>query len=115
LDIYLTDPTAWTTPALGDALTVAANIAMMLATAPDTTTSTDPTSNDPAPAWLDAPDAEARQLVWFAIGMVMAKTGDQAADGLARLRAYAYSHNRTLDDLSALLVNGTIDVAELGA
>ncbi len=63
--------------------------------------------------WLHGEDARARMEVWVAIGMLTSDIGLVAADGLAMMRAWAFSHGVTLDDVAAQLVAGTVTPALL--
>lgn len=51
-------------------------------------------------SWLATRPVESRMNVWTAIGMVMASGSLSQSDGLARLRAYAYSHDTTVDHVA---------------
>jgi hypothetical protein len=56
-----------------------------------------------------APLARERLQVWVALGMLITKLGVPASDATALLRAYAFSHDQTLDDVAAAMVAGDID------
>ncbi len=50
------------------------------------------------PEWYE--DATSRRFdVWVAVGIVMARHHKPAVDALSMLRGYAYSHDRSLDDV----------------
>lgn len=64
------------------------------------------------PEWYE--DATARRLdVWVAIGIVMARDDQLGADALSLLRGYAYSHDRSLDDVAEDVVLGRLQVQHL--
>lgn len=65
------------------------------------------------PAWLQADPAVDRMSVWTAVGMLMASTGQTDADALATLRAWAYSHGRTLDEVAGSVVEREIPIATI--
>jgi hypothetical protein len=65
------------------------------------------------PAWLDAPAAGRRSLVWQAIGFVNSGLGVGSPDALAMLRAHAYSEGLTLDDLAARVVDRDVPLERL--
>jgi hypothetical protein len=66
-----------------------------------------------APSWLDSPAATARQQVLIAIGMASVALDLPTGDALAALRAYAYGHDTTLDELAADLVTGRLHAQAL--
>jgi uncharacterized protein YigA (DUF484 family) len=55
--------------------------------------------------WTRSPSANARFVIWSAVGMMMAHAGEPSRDALARLRGYAFSHNLSLDELASRLAN----------
>jgi hypothetical protein len=55
--------------------------------------------------WMRSPSANARFVIWSAVGMMMAHAGEPSRDALARLRGYAFSHNLSLDELASRLAN----------
>jgi hypothetical protein len=62
----------------------------------------------PGPGWLHGPTAQRRTRVWVAIAMLNTEFGLSASDALARLRAYAYAHDQTLDDVAEGLLRDTL-------
>ena len=64
------------------------------------------------PEWYDAATAR-RQDVWVAIGMVMGRQHRPSADALSLLRGYAYSHDRSLDDVADDVVQRRVRVRDL--
>ena len=57
------------------------------------------------PRWMRSPSANARFVIWSAVGMMMAHAGEPSRDALARRRGYAFSHNLSLDELASRLAN----------
>lgn len=57
------------------------------------------------PPWFDNEPVVDRLHVWVAVGMLIEHAGMSNADALAALRAYAFSHDVTLDDLADELMN----------
>ena len=68
------------------------------------------------PDWLEHHPAVERMTVWTAVGMVVASAGVSDTDALATIRAWAYSHERSLDDVASSLVSRTLslDTLEVG-
>lgn len=63
----------------------------------------DPEHPQGRPEWYQTA-AGRRHDVWVAIGMVMAHRPGLTRDALSLMRAHAYSHDRSLDDLAADIV-----------
>jgi len=64
--------------------------------------------------WRDTHVAAARRLdVWVAVGMVIGATSMTNVDALAVLRAYAFAHGLSLDDLAVLLTSRRLAVQAL--
>lgn len=57
------------------------------------------------PAWIDEKSMSDRVAVWTAVGMMISAADLNDATALARLRAFAYSNDLTLDEAAARLVN----------
>jgi len=55
------------------------------------------------PTWMLRPSVTQRMNVWVAVGILIAHAGLTNADALAALRAYAYGHNSSLDDIAGHL------------
>lgn len=68
---------------------------------------------EPTARFVDAPTARARRQVWVAEGMSMAEHGWSPQEALASLRAYAFLHDRTVDDVAADIVDGLLSAAAL--
>ena len=62
---------------------------------------------------LDGVQATARAQVSVAIGTVMQTGGLDGLDALAVLRAFAFSHEMTIDEVSGQLVSGALSAAEV--
>lgn len=60
-----------------------------------------------------AAGADRRLNVWVAVGMVIGHRAMTNADALAVLRAYAFAHELTLDDLAEQVTTHTLAVAAL--
>jgi hypothetical protein len=108
LDLYLVPPHDISAVDLPDAAEVTrAVVAAFLAAGR-------PSRSADGPAWLDAPTAAQRAVVWQAMGFVNAALGVTSQDALALLRAHAYSDGRDLDDLAARVLSQEVPVGELG-
>ena len=111
LDLFSTDPR------LRDRLDLAeldaqigAPAAALLTTCLDQVPDVD--SPAPAPEWYQSA-ARRRHDVWVAIGMVMAAHAEPTQDALSLMRAHAYSHERSLDDLAADLVHRRLPATDI--
>ncbi|MCW2525512.1 MAG: hypothetical protein JWM76_372 [Pseudonocardiales bacterium] len=115
LDLYLgqTDPVEAVT--LAAVTIVSDQIVDALLIAQALTGSLNPQSEVLEPAWLHSPSAQNRNKVWIAMGMLMTRLHLPAADALARLRGYAYTHETDLDQLAAALMDGSIDIDRIDA
>lgn len=109
VDLYLEDPDQAATFDVAEALAVTDSVAIALGLGDGPA---EP-AESPAPGWLDTPSARDRSRVWTAIGMVNVELEIDAADALSVLRAHAYAQGRTVDDLAADLVDGTLSVDRL--
>ena len=56
------------------------------------------------PPWLDNSPVNSRMHVWVAVGMLVEHASLSNPDALAALRAYAFSHDVTLDDIADQLM-----------
>ena len=116
LDLYLTDPTQADSVSVTAAIAVTDQILDALTLAAEAAPAADSAwSRDAEPAWLRGPAPRDRAAVWVALGLVMAELDVPAADALAMLRAYSYSHSETVDDVAGSLKTGTLAVADLRA
>jgi hypothetical protein len=107
LDLYLVPPSDVRAVALADALAVASEVvAVFHAGGAD--------RGREGPAWLDAPAAERRSLVWQAMGFVNAGLEVSSDDALALLRAHAYSAGLEIDDLAAQVLSRQVPLEHLG-
>jgi hypothetical protein len=114
IDLFFADPDRLTDVGLADAATLAENVGEVLQFARrlDSREAFGRTG-EPEPDWLFSSSVEDRGVVWTAMGMLMVRFNVTAADALASLRAHAYGHDVLVDDVSAQLVQGTLDLAEL--
>jgi hypothetical protein len=108
LDLYLVPPHDPGAPSLADAEAVTREVAAAFGVVNRRGGRTD------GPAWLDAPAAARRSIVWQAIGMLNAALRVSSPDALAVLRAHAYAAGTTLDDLATLVVDRQLPMADLG-
>ncbi|MBE7195880.1 MAG: ANTAR domain-containing protein [Gordonia polyisoprenivorans] len=60
-------------------------------------------SADPRQAWSHVAPAHSRRNVWIAVGILAARSAQDADDAFARLRAHAYRREQTVDDLAAAI------------
>jgi hypothetical protein len=108
LDLYVIPPNDVRTVPLSDARTVAREVSGIFQAA-----SRPASQRADGPAWLDAPAADRRSLVWQAMGVLNAGLEVSSADALALLRAHAYSLGRDLDDLASAVVNRELPLEQL--
>jgi len=108
LDLYLQPPGHVRDLALADALAVTTALSDYFAAAMDGEPRT-----ESGPAWLDAPAAGRRALVWQAVGFVSTGLEMQSSDALALLRAHAYVHDRELDDVAEFVLERRLSLAQL--
>ncbi|GAB3301734.1 GAF domain-containing protein [Geodermatophilus aquaeductus] len=108
LDLYTMPPNDVTSLSLTDALSVSAEVAALLR---DAGRETRP--GEDGPAWLDAPAAERRSLVWQAMGFLNSGLGVNSTDALALLRAHAYADGADLDELARRVVEREIPLEHL--
>jgi hypothetical protein len=111
LDLYRRQPVALSDAQRADAMAAVDTAALMMLTLrteptvpADLTDPADlPDAADWGATWLDPPIA-ARAEIHQATGMVLAQLDISATDALARLRAYAFAHQRLLIDVAADVV-----------
>jgi hypothetical protein len=103
LDLYLTSPDAPCPRLLSGG--IAETIAEMLFTS----TATAERRGTWLPAWMASPRARQRMNVWVAVGILNGHAGLDSTDALALLRAYAFGHGLTLDDLAKSMSNQRLD------
>jgi len=108
LDLYLVPPKEVRAVALVDALAVASEVVSLFARAGRADRGRE------GPAWLDAPAAERRSLVWQAMGFVNAGLGISSEDALALLRAHAYSQGLPVDDVAVHVLSRRLPLEQLG-
>ncbi len=66
------------------------------------------------PKWLYGPSANARAMVWTAIGIASVALDSDTETSLPVLRRHALQTGSTIDDLAADLVRGRLTVRDLG-
>ncbi|MCW2581630.1 MAG: uncharacterized protein JWQ53_420 [Klenkia sp.] len=108
LDLYVVPPGAVGDLGLADCLAVADEVAHVLEGLDGADA-----DHSGGPAWLDAPTAWDRSLVWQAMGVLNACLSLTSADALAVLRAHAYGGGTTVDSLARHVVEGTVPVHDL--
>jgi hypothetical protein len=108
LDLYLTVPGDIRAVGLADALDIAHEVVTAFQASGHRSS---PQAD--GPAWLDAPSAERRSLVWQAMGFVNAGLGLSSPDALELLRAHAYSEGMDLDDLAARVLDREVPLESL--
>lgn len=109
LDLYFVNPDAAGLVDVADVASVAVQVSVVLALSPLVIDATDA----PVPAWLTGPAAKSRTDTWIALGMLDVALEQTTSNALALLRAYAYSHERVLDDVARDLIDGILDARQL--
>lgn len=109
LDLYLVPPRDVRAVPLYDALTVTREVVSLFRRAGR------PADPEDGPAWLGAPSAERRALVWQAMGFLNAGLHVNSEDALALLRAHAYANGMEVDDLAARVLDREIPLDRLAA
>jgi hypothetical protein len=102
LDLFVTEPGDVRGVGLADCLDVVHEVVTVFRAIGQVSRHAD------GPAWLDAPAAERRSLVWQAMGYVNAGLEITSADALEVLRAHAYTEGIDLDDLAARVLDGQV-------
>ncbi|MCW2529658.1 MAG: hypothetical protein JWM76_4518 [Pseudonocardiales bacterium] len=115
LDLYLIPTDRVEAVSLAGVTIVSDQIVQALHVAQSLHASMNPQSEVQQPAWLGSPSAQNRTKVWVAMGMLMSRLHLPAADALARLRGYAYTHETDLDQLAAALMDGSLDLDRIDA
>lgn len=110
MDLYWASPDGATTVSLAAATELANLIAAILLAEPNVTTQLGVTG----PGWVDAAAVQRRMQVWQAVGMLNVSCELSNLDAIAVLRAYAYAHDTTLDDLADDLVSGRVAAYDVG-
>jgi hypothetical protein len=108
LDLYVCPPGDIRSVGFADAVAVLAALTTTFATA-----MADEPHSESGPAWLDAPAAGRRAVVWQAIGMVDVGLDLRGSDALALLRAYAFGHDTDLDAVAGDLVERRLSLDQL--
>ena len=97
LDLYSTNSDALQRLSLND---VSLNIADLMAAILFDEPKTVVLDGTRLPAWMNNHTVAQRMNVWVAIGILIEHAGLTNADALAALRAYAYRHHASLDDIA---------------
>jgi hypothetical protein len=108
IDMYFRDPSGAFMVDLTTADDMAAQMARVLRTDPTPRVSSVETAGEFVPAWLHSPSSINRFRVWIGAGVLMSRYELTAPDALARLRAYAYSHDQDLDEVASALIDNTL-------
>ncbi|GAA4731868.1 GAF domain-containing protein [Modestobacter marinus] len=108
LDLFVEPPGSVRDLSLADALTVTTALSDTFADAMDRQPRT-----DSGPAWLDAPAAGRRALVWQAVGFVSIGLDLDSTDALTLLRAQAYGTGRDLDEVAEAVLEDRLSLADL--
>ena len=112
LDLYSKDPQWARSMDLTPAMAVADQVISILGEA-DPAIETEDDGQLPGPAWLHGEAAHRRMQVWVAVGMLNVALDRPEDDVLALLRAYAYAHDRTVDDVAEAIVERQLPVLML--
>jgi hypothetical protein len=114
VDFYFLDPHGSAGVDLDDAVTVAEQIGDVLTYTAGIDGRAASAEGEPVgPPWLYGAASVRRMEVWVAIGIISHHLQVPAADALAVLRAYAYTHEINIDDLSADLATGAVTADQL--
>ena len=108
VDLYLIPPSDITALRLQDAMAVTDEIAAAFR---DRIGGARPESE--GPAWLDAPGAQRRSVVWQALGFVNSGLGVSTTDALAILRVHAFVQGQDLDELAQQVVDREVPLESL--
>jgi hypothetical protein len=106
IDFYFEHPAGAFSIDLGVAVAIADEIVNALRA---TSTPTAPSMRAAGvllPAWLYSPAASDRLRTWIAAGVIMSGLGLTAPDALARIRGYAYAHQRDIRDVTDAIIAG---------
>jgi hypothetical protein len=116
VDFYFLDPHGSDGADLYGAVTVAGQIGDVLTYTARLDGRAASAEREPiGPAWLYGAAPTRRMAVWVAIGAISHHLQTPAAAALAVLRAYAYTHDTNIDDLSADLATGAITADQVTA
>jgi hypothetical protein len=110
IDLYFQDPLAAFTVDLNAATRAAGYVAETLRATSAPTVPSVRTADVLVPAWLHSPAAAQRLRTWIATGVVIAQTGLTGPDALTRIRAYAYSEQQDLTDVTDAIIAGTLTI-----
>jgi hypothetical protein len=113
IDFYFTHPTAAFDVDLGAATAIADEIVDALRATSTPSIPSTRTAGVLLPGWLYSPSATDRLRTWIAAGMLMSTLRLSPPDALARLRAYAYAHQRDITDTTDAIIDGTLPLDAL--
>jgi hypothetical protein len=105
VDLYMTRPDLPSLPIDVVAGDVADSMAEMLFASPPVVER----NGISLPMWLAGDSATQRMNVWMAVGMLVGHAGLDSADGVAVLRAYAFGHSVSLDEVAEAMINKRLD------
>jgi hypothetical protein len=116
LDLFLAEDASLSGLLLADAAEVSAAVVQALRRADDRGERPASFEGDvePLPSWLAGPAAKLRRFVWLAVGMTMARFDVNADDAVAMLRAFSYGRGEVLDAVAVDLVEGRLQLDEIG-
>ena len=72
-----------------------------------------PAESSILPPWLGSSPVRDRMRVWVAVGILIERTTVSETDALAALRAYALTHDATLDEVADRLVARTLEPGDM--
>jgi hypothetical protein len=105
VDLYMTRPDLPSLPIDVVAGDVADTIAEMLFASPPVVQR----NGTSFPLWMTGPSAVQRMNVWLAAGMLIGHAGLSSGDAVAVMRAYAFGHSVTLDEVAEAMVTKSVD------
>ena len=103
LDLYLRSPEGLPASAMTDVEVVAAEVTHTLLA------DTGQLDADRGPSWLHSESVRARANLWVAIGLFLPATRLSAAEVTALIRAYAFRHDETIDEVTQALARRELD------
>jgi hypothetical protein len=70
-------------------------------------------ASEPVASWLGSRSVESRMNVWAGVGLLMVAAALNQAEGLACLRAYAFSHDTTIDVVAEQLTTRQLPATDV--